>query len=554
MKKSKVKQILAVVLAATLGLSVLTGCGGSKTADKGSAPGGDKQELVFNLAADTKTLDPGLNQSVDGAIIAVNAFEGLAKLDDKDKAIPGQAEKWEVSPDGLKYTFHLKKDLKWSNGDPLKASDFEYAWKRVLNPETASEYSFQMLYIKGGAEYNTGKGTADQVGVKAIDDTTLEVTLAAPCSYFLELTAGPTYMPVNQKIVEANKDWANDVKTLVSNGPFKFTEYKIKDQIVLEKNENYSDKANIKLNKITMKMVTEPTSAWASYKQGQFDMVYDVPSTELEAAVKDGSATQFEDLSTDYININISDKAKEINPDAAKVLSDIRIRKAMSLAIDRAAITENVIKNHPTPAHSFVPPSILDPDGKTFASKEYFAPKGNVEEAKKLLAEAGYPDGNGLPQFTILYNPEGINNEIYQPIQDMLKKAGFNVELQTQEWKVFQTTRTNKQYLVARGGWTGDYIDPMTFLDMFVPESAQNDPGYNNPKYTELIHNAKIEADVKKRSEMLHQAEDVLMADMPIIPLWHTKQTRGIKSYVKGVRVSPLRFIYFDKAYIEGKK
>jgi len=554
MKKSKVKQILAVVLAATLGLSVLTGCGGSKTADKGSAAGGDKQELVFNLAADTKTLDPGLNQSVDGAIIAVNAFEGLCKLDDKDKAIPGQAEKWEVSPDGLKYTFHLKKDLKWSNGDPLKASDFEYAWKRVLNPETASEYSFQMLYLKGGSEYNTGKGTADQVGVKATDDTTLEVTLAGPCSYFLELTAGPTYMPVNQKIVEANKDWATDVKTLVSNGPFKFTEYAIKDKIVLEKNDNYADKANVKLNKITMKMVTEPTSAWASYKQGQFDMVYDVPSTELEAAVKDGSATQFEDLSTDYININISDKAKEINPDAAKVLSDVRIRKAMSLAIDRKAITDNVIKNHPTPAHSFVPPSILDTDGKTFASKEYFDPKGNLEEVKKLLAEAGYPEGKGLPQFTILYNPEGINNEIYQPIQDMLKKAGFNVELQTQEWKVFQTTRTNKQYLVSRGGWTGDYIDPMTFLDMFVPESAQNDPGYNNPKYTELIHNAKNEADVKKRSEMLHQAEDLLMADMPIIPLWHTKQTRGIKSYVKGVRVSPLRFIYFDKAYIEGKK
>jgi len=554
MKKSKVKQILAVVLAATLGLSVLTGCGGSKTADKGSAAGGDKQELVFNLAADTKTLDPGLNQSVDGAIIAVNAFEGLCKLDDKDKAIPGQAEKWEVSPDGLKYTFHLKKDLKWSNGDPLKASDFEYAWKRVLNPETASEYSFQMLYLKGGSEYNTGKGTADQVGVKATDDTTLEVTLAGPCSYFLELTAGPTYMPVNQKIVEANKDWATDVKTLVSNGPFKFTEYAIKDKIVLEKNDNYADKANVKLNKITMKMVTEPTSAWASYKQGQFDMVYDVPSTELEAAVKDGSATRFEDLSTDYININISDKAKEINPDAAKVLSDVRIRKAMSLAIDRKAITDNVIKNHPTPAHSFVPPSILDTDGKTFASKEYFDPKGNLEEVKKLLAEAGYPEGKGLPQFTILYNPEGINNEIYQPIQDMLKKAGFNVELQTQEWKVFQTTRTNKQYLVSRGGWTGDYIDPMTFLDMFVPESAQNDPGYNNPKYTELIHNAKNEADVKKRSEMLHQAEDLLMADMPIIPLWHTKQTRGIKSYVKGVRVSPLRFIYFDKAYIEGKK
>jgi len=553
MKKSKVKQICAVALAATIGLSVLTGCGGAKTNDKGGATG-EKQELVFNLAADTKTLDPGLNQSVDGAIIAVNAFEGLAKLDDKDKAIPGQAEKWEVSPDGLKYTFHLKKDLKWSNGDPLKASDFEYAWKRVLNPETASEYSFQMLYLKGGDEYNTGKGTADQVGVKATDDTTLEVTLAGPCPYFLELTAGPTYMPVEQKIVESNKDWATDVKTLVSNGPFKFTEYKIKDQLVLEKNENYVSKNDVKLNKLTMKMVTEPTSAWASFKAGQFDMVYDVPEPEVEAALKDGSATQFKDLSTDYININISDKAKEINPDAAKALSDVRIRKAMSLAIDRTAITENVIKNHPTPAHGFVPESILDTDGKSFSSKKYFEPKGNVEEAKKLLAEAGYPNGQGLPQMTILYNPEGGNGAKYQPIQDMLKKAGFNVELQTQEWKVFQTTRTNKQYVVARGGWTGDYVDPMTFLDMFTPESAQNDPGYNNPKYIELIHNAKKEADAKKRMEMLHQAEDLLMEDMPIIPLWYTNQTRGIKSYVKGVRVSPLRFIYFDKAYIEGKK
>ena len=553
MKTSKVKQICAVALAATIGLSVLTGCGGAKTADKGGATG-EKQELVFNLAADTKTLDPGLNQSVDGAIIAVNAFEGLAKLDDKDKAIPGQAEKWEVSPDGLKYTFHLKKDLKWSNGDPLKASDFEYAWKRVLNPETASEYSFQMLYLKGGDEYNTGKGTADQVGVKATDDTTLEVTLAGPCPYFLELTAGPTYMPVEQKIVESNKDWATDVKTLVSNGPFKFTDYKIKDQIVLEKNENYVSKNDVKLNKLTMKMVTEPTSAWASFKAGQFDMVYDVPEPEVEAAIKDGSATQFKDLSTDYININISDKAKAVNPDAAKVLSDVRIRKAMSLAIDRTAITENVIKNHPTPAHGFIPDSILDADGKVFASKQYFDPKGNVEEAKKLLAEAGYPNGQGLPQMTILYNPESGNGAKFQPIQDMLKKAGFNVELQTQEWKVFQTTRTNKQYEVARGGWTGDYVDPMTFLDMFTPESAQNDPGYNNPKYIELIHNAKNEADAKKRMEMLHQAEDLLMEDMPIIPLWYTNQTRGIKSYVKGVRVSPLRFIYFDKAYIEGKK
>jgi oligopeptide transport system substrate-binding protein len=554
MKTSKLKNLCAVALAATLGLSVLTGCG-SKTEDKaGAGAAASKQEMTYNLGADPKTLDPGLNASVDGGIVVENLFEGLAKLDAKNKAIEGQAEKWEVSADGLTYTFKLKKDLKWSNGDPVKASDFVYAWKRVINPDTAAEYAYQMYYIKGAEAANTGKGSMDAVGVKATDDTTLVVTLEAPCSYFLELTAFPCYFPLDEKAVGGNNEWANDAKTYVSNGPFKMTDYKIKDQIVLEKNENYEAKNDVKLDKLTMKLIAEETSAWASYKSGQFDMVDIVPLSEIQGAVKDKSATTFPNLGTNFISVNVSDKAKEVDPNAAKALSDPKVRKALGLAIDRQAIVDNVTKAGQIPAHSYVPEGITGADGKDFASKNYFEPKGDVEQAKKLLAEAGFPDGKGLPTLTLLYNAGNGNNELMQAVQDMWKKVGINVELQTQEWKVFQNTRIAKQFVIARDAWLADYTDPMTFLDMFLSNSQNNNAGYNNPKFDKAIQDAKKETDANKRLTIMHQAEDMLMEDMPVIPIYYYTQTKGIKDYVKDVRVSPLGFVYFDKAHIEGKK
>ena len=554
MKTSKMKKLFAVSLAATLSLSVLAGCGGSKSSDK-SGSTADKQELVYNLGSDPKTLDPGLNAAVDGSIVDSNLFEGLAKLDDNDKAIPGQAEKWEVSDDQLTYTFHLKKDLKWSNGDPVKASDFVYAWKRVIDPATAAEYSYQMYYIKGAEAANTGKGSMDDVGVKATDDSTIVVTLAAPCAYFPELTAFPCYYPLDEKAVSANKDWATDAKTFVSNGPFKLTDYEIKNQLVLEKNDNYEAKDDVKLSKVTMKMVSEPTSAWASYKAGQFDMVDAVPISEVQGALKDKSATNFKALGISYISINVSDKAAAVDPNAAKVLSNLKFRQALNLAIDRQSLVDNVVKTGNTPAHSYVPEGMTGPDGKDFASKNYFDPKGNIDEAKKLLADAGYPDGQGLPPLVVMYNPEGgVNGPVYQAIQDMWKKIGVNVELQSQEWKVFQNTRIQKQFEIARDNWSADYTDPMTFLDMFLSNSDNNNPGYSNPEFDKTVQAAKQEKDASKRIDLMHQAEDMLMADQPVIPLWYTSYPKGVKEYVKGVRVSPLGQVYFDKAYIEGKK
>ncbi|NFA41123.1 peptide ABC transporter substrate-binding protein [Clostridium botulinum] len=556
MKKNKLKKLLAVTLTLTLGLSVLAGCGKSGANNKA-----DGQVMTYNLNADPKTLDPALNNAVDGAIMLVNTFEGLCKLDENNKAIPGVAEKWDVSDDGTVYTFHLK-DTKWSNGETVTAQDFEYAWKRVINPKTAAEYAYQMSYLNNASEVNQNKdlnadgkiATADEVGVKAIDDKTLEVTLHEACPYFLELTAFPCYFPVNKALVESNPTWANTAETYISNGPFKMTKYAMKDEIVLEKNENYYDTKDVKLDKLNVKLVTEETSAWASYQSGEFDMVDVVPLSEVQTAVKDGSAKIFEQLGTYFYCINVSEKAKTVNAEAAKALSDAKVRKALTLAIDRPSLVNNVTKAEQIPAYSFVPEGILDKEGKDFANKKYFKPEGDVEEAKKLLAEAGYPNGEGFPQIVLTFNPEKGNGTTAQAVQDMWKNnLGINVELQSQEWKVFQTTRDNKDYLIARHGWVGDYVDPMTFLEMWISTSGQNNAGYNNPKYDELIKSSKTEKDETKRMEILHQAEDLLMEDMPIIPVYYETQAKGVKDYVKDVRVSPLGFIYFDKAYIDGK-
>lgn len=553
MKISKVKKLCAVALTATVAMTVLAGCGGSTSGDKASTA--DKQEITYNLGADPRTLDPALATDTTGMSILSNAFVGLTELDDKEKAVPGEAEKWEISDDKLTYTFHLKKDLKWSNGDPVTAKDYEYEWKRLLNKDTAAEYAYALWYLKNGKAYNDGNTTADQVGVKATDDNTLVVTLESPTPYFLEMLSQPYYFAVDQKVVESNKDWATDASTLVSNGPFKITNYTIKDSVVLEKNDNYYDKDKVKLNKLTMKFVSEETSAWASYKSGQFDVVDTVPKSDVQGALKDGSAKSFPNLATYFLSINVSDKAKAVDPNAAKVLSDPKVRKALSLAIDRKQIVDSVTKGGQIPAHGMVAKGITGPDGKDYTDKtSYFGETADIDGAKKLLAEAGYPDGQGLPTFQILYNPESGHGEVMQAIQDMWKKIGVNTELQSQEFKVFLTTRVQKQFEIARDGWNADYVDPMTFLDMFLSTSDQNDPGYSNPAFDAKIADAKKELDPQKRFDLMHEAEDILMDDMPVIPLYYYTRVIGIKDYVKGARVSVMNTIYFKDAYVEGKK
>ena len=545
MTMKKVKRLGALALTLALGMSVLAGCSSNAEADGG-------RKLIYNLGEDPDTIDPTLNTSVGSSTIIASTFEGLMRLDENEKAIYGVANDMQISEDKLTYTFTIRDDAKWSDGQNVTANDFKFSWLRALNPATAAEYAYQLFYIKNGEAYNKGEATAEEVGIEVVDESTLKVTLEAPTAYFPELMAFPTYMPLREDIVSANEDsWANDPETYISNGPFKLTEWTMKDRFVVVKNENYWDADSIKLPGIEFLMVTDENTAYSSLKSGEFDMVDTVPAAEIEDAVNSGLATIYPNLATYMLIINVG-KQDTLSPDVQKALSNPLVRKALSLAIDRKAIVEKVTKAGQVPAYSFVPQGILNEEGEDFASVEYYdANKANIEEAKALLAEAGYPNGEGLPTLEYMYNSEGAHKDVAQVIQQDWAKIGVKVELANQEWKVFLNTRQEGQYQIARHGWSGDYVDPMTFLDLWVTGGGNNDAGYSNAKYDELVAKAKAESDQTKRWEYMHEAEAVLMEDMPVIPLYYYTKVKGAQDYVKGVRVSALGNVIFNDAYLD---
>ncbi len=548
MKSNKLRKICAVALTLALGMSVFAGCGKSG----GAAESG--RNLIYNLGADPETIDPTLNTASDAGTIIENAFEGLMRLDENEKAVPGVAEKMDVSDDKLEYTFHLRKNAKWSDGEPVTAKDFEFSWIRALTKETAAEYSYQLYYIKNAEKFYNGQATREELGIEVVDDHTIKVTLEAPTAYFPELTAFTTYFPEREDIVTADPEgWATNPETYVSNGPFKLVQWDLKDQLVFEKNKEYWNAKEIKLPGLVFKLVTDENTAYASLKSGEFDMVDTVPAAEIAAGKEEGLVTIYPNLATYMLVFNVG-KQSTLPEDVKKVLSNVKVRKALAIAIDRKAITDNVTKSGQIPAYSFVPKGILNDKGEDFADREYYdANKANIEEAKKLLAEAGYPNGEGLPTLEFMYNTEGAHKLVAQAIQQDWAKIGVNVELTNQEWKVFLNTRQQGGYEIARHGWSGDYVDPMTFLDLWVTGGGNNDAGYSNPEYDKLVNDAKKEADLEKRWDIMKKAEDMVMADMPIIPLYYYTKVKGAKPEVKGVRVSTLGHVFFDKAYIEEK-
>ncbi|WP_346936627.1 peptide ABC transporter substrate-binding protein [Clostridium sp.] len=563
MKKTR---IMALIMTAIMTGTLLLGCTKTK-GNEGEKPGDGntpvveetiEQKIVYNLGADPKTIDPQLNSAVDGSTIIHNAFEGLMREDENSKIVPGTAEKYEVSDDGTVYTFHLRENAKWSDGKPVVAGDFVYAWKRALNPEVAAEYAYQLFYIKNGAAYyNKEKigdkvATADDVGVKAIDDKTLEVTLEAPVPYFLSLAAFPTYFPVREDVIEGNEEkWTLKPDTYISNGPFKMSEWKEKESITFVKNENYWDAKNVKLETLEVRLIDDQITYLNAFKSGEVDIIESPPQAEIPTLLDEGTAKIYPYLGTYFYVINVSDKAKEVDPKAAEALSKPKFRKALSLAIDKQLIVDKVAQGGQTPANSYVPAGILDSAGKEF--KKDSSSKGtDIEEAKKLLAEAGYPNGEGAPTITFTFNTDQGHQNIAQAVQDMWKtNLGINVELKNEEWAVFQDTRTNFQYSMARHGWIADYNDPMTFLDMWTTGNGQNNSGYSNKEYDKLIAEAKVELDDTKRTELLHKAEDILMDESPVIPLYYYTNVLCIDKNVKGTYKSPLGQMEFRDAYVE---
>lgn len=531
------KRILALSLAAVLGLSALTGC---STGTSGGADGGVPQKVVHNLGADPASIDPALNEAVDGSNVLHNAFEGLTRTDEDEQPIPGVAESWEVSEDGLTYTFFLR-ESNWSDGEPVVAGDYEYAWKRALDPITASGYAYQMYYLKNGQAVNAGEMPVDQVGVKALDDYTLEVTLESSTPYFLQLTAFPTYFPVRQDVVEADPEgWALKPETYISNGPFKLAKWTHNDALVLVKNDNYYAADEVMLEEIEYVMITEGSTAFSAFQAGEIDYTESIPSDQIAQlqAANDPNFNIFPYIGTYFYVFNMNEPT----------LKDVRIRQALSLAIDRDQIVNQVTKGGQLPASGFVAEGIATSTGENFrdyAGDYGIAVSAQVEQAQALLAEAGFPGGAGLPTFELSYNTSEGHKAIAEAVQAMWKtNLGINVELRNEEWKVFQESRQNGNYQIARHGWIGDYSDPMTFLEMWTTGAGTNDADYSNAEYDRLIAESKF-ANGVERDEILKQAETLLATDLPVMPIYYYTNVAMLRTTLQGVIKSSLGPVFY---------
>jgi len=503
---------------------------------------GQRADLVFLNGAEPETLDPHLIVGQPDMRLADALFEGLTTFDAAANAGPGVAEKWEISPDGCTYLFHLRSDAQWSNGTPVTAEDFVQSWRRVLTPETASEYSYQLHYLKNGRAYNEGKiKDFSQVGVHALDARTLKVELESPTPFFLELCAIPPLFPVPVATIERYGDsWVKPGK-LIGNGPYALKEWRVNDHILLEKNPRYWDRAHVAMQTVEVIPTPKANTALNYYLSGLADLSMDkglIPPALLNELRTRPDFHSAPFLGSYFIRFNAS----------RPPFKDPRVRQAFSMVIDKKLLVEKITRAGEVPAYSLVPPGAAG----------YQPPEGLPEDigrARKLLAEAGYPGGKGFPLVSYLYSEGELNEAIAVELQGMFRSAlGVEIGLQRQEWKVYLRSLTTLDYDLARSTWVGDYRDPNTFLDMFVTGGGNNRTGWGNPQYDQLIAEAGRELDPKKRLDLFRSAEHLLVAEQAVIaPLYYYV---GIQLYdqnrLGGVEANlldehPLKTMYWKK-------
>jgi oligopeptide transport system substrate-binding protein len=535
--KRKIALFLAILMTC---LIFLPAC------DKGGE-GDDKTPKASDAIAvcvgpDPATLDPALNSAADGATLIIHAFEGLMTLDKDGVPIYGQAKSHTLSEDKKVYTFTLKDDLKWSDGQPLKASDFVYAWNRAIAKETAADYEYMFDVIDG---YDAGK-----LNVNAPDDKTLIVTLKTATPYFLELCAFPTYSPVREDLVATHGDkWATAPATYIGNGPYKMVEWVPGSHITYAKNENYWDYANLGAQNLKFVLMDDDAAILNAFKTEEILFADSLPNDEIDAWRDKPEFNILGQLGTYYISFNVK-KAPLDNP---------KVRQALTLAIDRDFIVTEIGKGGQVPAGAFVAIGLSDADpAKEFRAVggNYYDPtkaanEDNLAKAKELLAEAGYPNGEGLPTIEYLYNTSTGHQLIAEAIQDMWKKIGVTITLESQEWGTFLETRKNGDYFIARNGWLGDYNDPISFLDMWVTGGGNNDAQYSNAEYDALIRQVKESDDPALRMELMHKAEDIIFKDWMLCPIYYYVDIFLSSAKLEGTWSSPLGYKYFMYAKVK---
>ena len=550
------KKALSLVLAAVMAFS-LVACNGSSSStasagNAGSASGSaTASNVTVQIGPNPESIDPALNSTIDGGNMLITAFEGLLIVDENNQVQPGQAESWEVSEDGLTWTFHLREGLKWSDGTDLDAADFVYTYKRVADPDTAAPYSQTAVGMIAGYD-EAMAGNPDALQVEAPDANTFIVHLSYPCTYFDKLAAFATLSPVQQETIEANGDaWATSPETYISNGPYYMTEWTVGQQIVFSKNPYYKggwDSDKIVTDTITFLLMEDSTAAYTAYTTGQAQLIKDVPTEEIPSLTKAEDGGEFDVdpvMGTYYLTMN----------DSIEPFNDVNVRKALSLAIDRDYIANTLMQGTYSPAYKLTGPGITDADGSAYMDKssgewipeDYETAKARAQQA---LADAGYPNGESFPTITYSTNDAGYHKAVAEYLQQCYKEVlGINLEIEIVEWSSFTPMRRAGDYEMARNGWSFDYNDPSSMLELFMTGNANNDGQYSNPEFDAMMENTKI-ADKEQRFANLHAAEEIVMADYSMIPVAYYNDFWLQSPDLQGTWHSPYGYWYLQYAYI----
>jgi len=533
--------MLAILVAS---VTVLSSC----TGDKNSNPSEEPRSQILNIGNGTEPqgLDPHVITGIPEFQIIRALLEGLVTEDPKTlDPLPGAAESWTISEDRRTYVFKMREGAKWSNGDPVTAHDFVYSWKRLVTPELASEYAYQLFYVENAEKYYNGEITDfNEVGVKALDDMTLEVKLRNPVPFFLSLLYHHSLYPVHPATIEKFGEIGSRVSkwtlpgNFVGNGPFVLKTWELNKIIVVEKNPLYWNAPIVKLDEIDFYPIDNEQTEERMFRSGRLHVTNEIPTEKIEV---------YKENSPELIKIDpyLGTYFYRINT-LKKPFDDPRVRMALAMSIDRKQIVEKVTKGGEIPAYAITPP-----DTKGFTPKA--AIPYDVEGARQLLAEAGYPDGKGFPEIELLYNTLEKHRKIAVAVQQMWKKAlNINITLTNQDWKVFLDNERTKNYTISRGSWIGDYLDPNTFMDMWVTDGGNNRTGWSNETYDDLIAKAAETMDQDERYGYFQKAEEILAEEVPVIPVYTYTRDYLIRPEVKGwypnlLDIHPYQYVYLEK-------
>ena len=555
------KWSLLVVLLFAVGL-VLAACGGDDNGndkqnngaqndttnagtndDGGDAEKADEQVLNVNIKEEPPSLHPGKSSDTTSSAVLDQIFEGLTRINQDGEPEEAMAESIDISDDQLTYTFHIREDANWSNGDPVTANDFAYSWKWVLDPESPdTDYAYQLYPIKNAQAVKEDGEDMDELGVTVEDEKTLVVELEQPTPYFLNLTAFHTYYPLNENVVDGEDEWAVDATDkYVTNGPFTMESWEHKDQIVLKKNEDYWDAETVSLETINMFMVKDESTELKMFEQGELDWAGDptgsIPLASIPSLKEEGTLNIEPKAGVYYYSFNTEEEP----------FNNANIRKAFASAINREGITQKITQAEEIPAMGLVPPSIFEEneEGGYFEDND---PETAKEYLEKGMDELGIDE---LPPITLSYNTDEGHEKIAQAVQDMWKEnLDVEVDLENQEWKVYLDSMGEGNYQVGRMGWIADFNDAINFLEIFQTVGGNNYTNWEDDEFSDLLEESRAETDEDARYDLLREAEEVFMDNMPIAPVYFYTNVWTKQDYVKDVVVSPLGSIQYKWGWI----